>query len=129
MIIGGGIEEIGWRGCLQPELQKKLPITISALIIGVIWAIWHLPLFFIIGTNQNSDNFLWFFISAIALSFLLTQIYSITKSIFLCIIFHAFINTFWDVFVPNSKLSSACFTLIFVIIIFIVLELIHRRKK
>ncbi|MHB8062764.1 MAG: CPBP family intramembrane glutamic endopeptidase, partial [Ruminiclostridium sp.] len=108
MIIGGGLEEIGWRGFLQPELEKKLPSSISSLIVGSIWAVWHLPLWFIIGSNQSSMNGLWFFINAIALAFLLTATYSVTKSIFLCIISHALLNAFWDVFVPNTEVLSAC---------------------
>lgn len=60
MIIGGGLEEIGWRGYLQPTLQKKWSSFISTLIVGGIWAIWHLPLWFVVGSNQMSMNFLWF---------------------------------------------------------------------
>ncbi|MDD5934344.1 MAG: CPBP family glutamic-type intramembrane protease [Clostridiales bacterium] len=36
MIIGGGIEEIGWRGMLQPELEKKYPHIIAAVYVGII---------------------------------------------------------------------------------------------
>lgn len=129
MIIGGGLEEIGWRGFLQPELQKKLPSFISTLIVGVIWSAWHLPLWFMPGSNQASMNFLWFLISALALSFLLAEIYSATKSIFLCIIFHALINSFWDVFVADTEVLSACFTLMFSIIIFIAFECIRKRSR
>ena len=54
MIIGGGIEEIGWRGLLQPELEKKYPHIVAAVSVGIIWAIWHLPLWFIDGTHQQT---------------------------------------------------------------------------
>jgi membrane protease YdiL (CAAX protease family) len=41
----GGNEEPGWRGFLQPELQKKLNPLVAALIVAVIWSLWHLPLY------------------------------------------------------------------------------------
>lgn len=36
-------EEIGWRGFLLPRLQHRFGILTSALIIGVVWGLWHLP--------------------------------------------------------------------------------------
>lgn len=129
MILGGGLEEIGWRGFLQPALQKKLSPFISTLIVGIIWAVWHLPLWFIQGSNQASWSFLYFSIIVMALSFLLSVIHSATKSIFLCITFHAFINSFWEVFVPNDKLLPACITLMFAIVIFITFEYIGKKSR
>lgn len=40
MILGGGLEEIGWQGVFQPLLQKRFSFLIAALIEGVIWSIW-----------------------------------------------------------------------------------------
>ncbi|KRG17040.1 peptidase [Lederbergia galactosidilytica] len=132
MIIGGGLEEIGWRGYLQPALQKKWSSFTSTLIVGSIWAIWHLiwhlPLWFIVGSNQMSMNFLWFTIIALALSFLMTVIYLTTKSIFLCIIFHALINSFWEVYIPDTNVISALFTLLFALVIFTAFDF-YRKKK
>ncbi|MFJ7666610.1 lysostaphin resistance A-like protein [Lysinibacillus sp. NPDC097195] len=127
MIIGGGLEEIGWRGYLQPTLQKKWSPFTSTLIVGVIWAIWHLPLWFVVGSNQMSMNFLWFTLVALALSFLLTVIYLFTRSIFLCIIFHALINSFWEIYIPNTNVLSGVLTLLFALVIFTAFE--NYRKK
>ncbi|MGE7091852.1 CPBP family intramembrane glutamic endopeptidase [Lysinibacillus sp. NPDC048646] len=129
MIIGGGLEEIGWRGFLQPTLQKRWSSFTSTIIVGVIWAIWHLPLWFVVGSNQMNMNFLWLPLSALALSFLLTVIYLSTKSIFLCIIFHAFINSLWDVFIPNTNVASGVFTLIFALFIFTIFERYRKRNN
>lgn len=53
LTIAAGIgEEFGWRGFLLPRLQTRHNALVSALIVGVIWAIWHIPLFFIKGTSQ-----------------------------------------------------------------------------
>ncbi|MFJ5766376.1 lysostaphin resistance A-like protein [Lysinibacillus sp. NPDC093210] len=128
MIIGGGLEEIGWRGYLQPALQKRWSAFTSTLIVGGIWAIWHLPLWFVVGSNQMSMNFLWFTLMALALSFLMTVIYQFTKSIFLCIIFHALINSFWEVYLPNTNVSSGFLTLMLAFVIFTAFES-YRNKN
>jgi hypothetical protein len=49
-------EELGWRGFLLPEMQKRFPAIVSALIVGVIWFAWHIPLFFApIGTAVSGS--------------------------------------------------------------------------
>ncbi|MFK4292691.1 MULTISPECIES: CPBP family intramembrane glutamic endopeptidase [unclassified Bacillus (in: firmicutes)] len=129
MIIGGGLEEIGWRGFLQPALQKRFSAFFSTVIVSVIWAIWHWPLWFIPGTNQTQRDFIAFIITTIAVSFLLTTIINTTKSIFMCLIFHALLNSFWTVYVPNDKVLPAFSTFIFGIFVFIVYKVIIKRKN
>ncbi|EJR53649.1 hypothetical protein IIM_02428 [Bacillus cereus VD107] len=129
MIIGGGLEEIGWRGFLQPALQKRLSAFFSTVIVSIIWAIWHLPLWFIPGTNQSQRDFIAFTITTIAVSFLLTTIFNATKSIFMCLIFHALLNSFWSVYVPNDKILPVFPTLIFGIFVFIVYKVVIKRKR
>lgn len=104
MIIGGGIEEIGWRGFLQERMDKKFNSLISTLVISLIWAAWHIPLWFITWTNQSNWNFIFFVIIVISFSYILASVYHKTKSIFLCIICHASINAFWAVFPTNNKI-------------------------
>ena len=50
MVIGGGVEEFGWRGVLVYQLRKTNPVFIS-LGVGLIWALWHIPLFFLGGVG------------------------------------------------------------------------------
>lgn len=92
MIFGGGLEEIGWRGFLLPKLLSRYSPLKSSLIIGVIWSLWHLPIWFIVGSPQQSINFIPFSLSCIASSFVLTFIYMEANSIWLCILFHALDN-------------------------------------
>ena len=51
-LLFGGVEEIGWRGFLQPRVQESLSVLTAGLSIGVLWWVWHLPLF--IGHEQYS---------------------------------------------------------------------------
>lgn len=51
-VFAGIGEEFGWRGFLLPRLQTRYNALFSSLIVGVAWAIWHIPMFFIEGTSQ-----------------------------------------------------------------------------
>lgn len=122
MIIGGGIEEIGWRGFLQPMLQKKYSALISAGLVSVIWTFWHIPLWWIKGSNQSSMSFVWFTLTCFSLSILLSFIWNNYESIYLCIIFHAAINAFWDVYVSNNKLLPTVILLGLCVIFFVLTD-------
>jgi membrane protease YdiL (CAAX protease family) len=57
LLIGavfGALEEPGWRGYAQEALQRRLPVLTASLVVGLFWALWHLPLFFVAGTYQAS---------------------------------------------------------------------------
>jgi uncharacterized protein len=129
MIIGGGVEEIGWRGFFQPALQKRFSPFISTIMIGIVWAIWHLPLWFIPGTINAEWSFLYFIITIIAVCFLYTTIYNATKSIFMCIVLHALFNAFWGMYVPNNQILSAFATLIFGISVFTIYKIVIKEKS
>jgi membrane protease YdiL (CAAX protease family) len=42
-------EEIGWRGFALPRLQQKLPEFAASGVIGVLWTLWHVPMFVAAG--------------------------------------------------------------------------------
>lgn len=91
--IGGGNEELGWRGIMQPELEKKFSYPIATFITGTAWMLWHIPLWFIDGMGQQNVNYFAYFMFGIILSFWLATIYKKTNSVFYCMIFHGFSNT------------------------------------
>ena len=129
MIIGGGIEEIGWRGLLQPELEKKYPHIVAAVSVGIIWAIWHLPLWFIDGTHQQTMNFMWFCINTIMLSFFIGSVTYVSKSIFMAILAHASINAFWEVMEPTNQILPSILLMIFVIIVTMMIDYFVGKKN
>ncbi len=53
ILFGGGQEELGWRGYILDFMEERLGPWLGNLILGVVWAFWHLPLFFIPGTSQT----------------------------------------------------------------------------
>jgi membrane protease YdiL (CAAX protease family) len=93
MIIGGGLEELGWRGVAQPSLSKRMGLLRACLIVGAIWALWHLPLFYIPSVSQYGSSFPIFALGAVANALLLGWLYARTESILLCVLFHAASNT------------------------------------
>ena len=93
MILGGGLEELGWRGVAQPALQHRWPLLGACLAVGALWALWHLPLFFLHGTAQYDGSFARFAAGVCANALLFGWLYAATGSILLCVLAHAASNT------------------------------------
>jgi len=98
MILAGPLsEELGWRGYILEPLQEKLGKLRASLIIGFYWALWHLPLFFIVGTSQSQKGFgiaFWsWVVQLFFLSIIFTGVYNATrKSILAAILLHLMAN-------------------------------------
>lgn len=101
-LIIGGLEESGWMYILQPELDKKYGYIRSSLIVGIIWLLWHVPLFFIAGTNHGEGiiHFGMYAVQVLAFRFVYGAIYKISGKggIFMCILFHTMFNALSPVF-------------------------------
>jgi membrane protease YdiL (CAAX protease family) len=92
-VIGGLLEETGWRGYALPQLQPRIGALWASVILGVIHACWHLPLFFIPGAGFDTIAFPVYLVITIALSLLLTWVYNSTdRSLLLVSIAHASVN-------------------------------------
>ncbi len=87
-------EEYGWRGFALDPLQKRTNALGASLILGTIWAFWHLPLFFIEGTTQAAIPLYQFFLQTIVMSIFYTWLHNNTEgSVLIAIIFHTVSNT------------------------------------
>ncbi|MGE5591904.1 MAG: type II CAAX prenyl endopeptidase Rce1 family protein [Bacillota bacterium] len=88
-------EEVGWRGFALPRLQQKYGQLASAVILSLIWALWHLPVFaFSTGMSQMgpAEIFGWY-ISLLTGSVLLTWMYNGARgSVLIVAVFHAALN-------------------------------------
>ena len=91
-IILGGFEELGWRGILQPRLERMFGYFPSVLAVGAIWSVWHLPLWLIEGTAQSELPFGLYLLAGIVLTSSFTTLYKYTNNIFLCVLSHAWFN-------------------------------------
>ena len=97
MLLLGPIEELGWRGVMQPLLQRHMPPIWAGLIIGATWGIWHAPAFLLSSTVYADWNFLPFFIGNVILAVLITPIFNSARgSLLWPMLFHwQLINPFW----------------------------------
>jgi uncharacterized protein len=100
-ILAAG-EEIGWRGFALPRLIARLGFLPAALLLGVIHAVWHLPLAFTDGNPLQGENFLLFVVSAISFSLLIGFLWTYTRSILLATLFHAAGNVAYFVLQPTA---------------------------
>lgn len=93
LIYNGIGEELGWRGFAQPRLQKMMGSLGGSIILGVIWALWHLPLFFIPGSFQYGDPIPAYILLLTSWSIIIAALFNKTKnSIIVAIIFHETMN-------------------------------------
>jgi membrane protease YdiL (CAAX protease family) len=74
LIAGPLAEEFGWRGYAQPRLRRVLAPVPTAVLLGLAWAAWHVPLFLLTGTTQaeiglGSVQALLFFVTFVPLSY------------------------------------------------------------
>lgn len=104
ILIYGGEEELGWRGIMQPMLERKFKFPIATVITGVTWGIWHIPLWFIEGSSQQNIAFPFFLGLGVILSFLLAALYKKTQCVFDCCVFHGLVNTLLSVFIIKLNL-------------------------
>lgn len=134
LTIAAGIgEEFGWRGFLLPRLQSRYSALVSSLIVGVVWATWHIPLFFIQGTSQYEQQLqggllpaiLGYSAFVIAQSVQFTWLFNHTRgSVLLAAVFHGASNTwggYIDIYRGNFNGILVFMTVSVLVTFFIVL--------
>jgi membrane protease YdiL (CAAX protease family) len=90
-------EEVGWRGFLLPKLLTKFSPLSASVVLGVIWGVWHLPLYVhsIFATGSGAAGFI---VTTICYSIIMTMLYNYSRgSLFIAVAFHWFMNT-----IPNA---------------------------
>jgi len=107
-LIGGQSgEEIGWRGFALPRMAARLGLGGASIVLGVIWAGWHLPLFFVPGVDTFGQSFPVYLLQVTALSVAIAWLWWRTGgSLLLTMLMHAAINNLNVVpSVPRAVLS------------------------
>ena len=86
-------EEIGWRGYALPRLARKIGYAWGSVVLGLIWAGWHLPIFFIQGADKYGQSFWTYVLQVTALSVAIAWLYVYTHgSLLLCMLMHSAVN-------------------------------------
>jgi uncharacterized protein len=100
---GGTWEEPGWRGFALPRLQAGRSALVASLILGAVWALWHLPL--VVATGQMGG---WDIVIILAWTLVLTWVYNGTGgSVLIVMLFHAMFNTVSGSFISPLAFSGA----------------------
>jgi membrane protease YdiL (CAAX protease family) len=100
---GGAWEEPGWRGFALPSLQAGRSALVASLILGAVWALWHLPL--VVATGQMGG---WDIVIILAWTLVLTWVYNGTGgSVLIVMLFHAMFNTVSVSFISPLAFSGA----------------------
>jgi uncharacterized protein len=87
-------EELGWRGYALPKLQTGRSALSASLILGGLWAAWHVPYAMTQGSFLSSIPLAWFFLNMLASAILYTWVFNNTQgSVLLTVLFHAANNT------------------------------------
>ncbi len=98
---GPCLEELGWRGYALPQLQQRYSALSSALIVGVVWCLWHFPLFFVPGLALPGGEtvltapitIVWTVLGTVGASIIFAWVYNNTHgSLLLAVLFHASLN-------------------------------------
>jgi membrane protease YdiL (CAAX protease family) len=110
LLFGPVPEEVGWRGYATDGLQARHSAVVASLIVGAVWALWHMPLFFIEGTWQAEHlgfgtQLFWLWMMAVLIeSILYTWITNNTgQSILAAILFHFVGNAFGQLFALSHR--------------------------
>jgi CAAX protease family protein len=95
-------EEIGWRGYALPRLAARFGFGRASILLGLIWACWHFPQFFIREADTYGQSFVAFVMQVTALSVAMSWLYVHTNgSLLLVMLLHAAVNNSKDI-VPSA---------------------------
>ena len=106
VLLGQAGEELGWRGYALPRLTARFGLARASLLLGVIWALWHLPLFLIPGTDTTGQSFPLYLLQVTAISVAIAWLYARTNgSLWLTMLLHSAGNNTKDIvpsYVPGA---------------------------
>ena len=115
----GTLEEFGWRGIALPLLQRKMAPIWAGLVVGIIWAAWHIPAFLLGGGLQYSAwSAVPFFGGVIALSVIMTPLFNASRgSLLIAYLYHfQMMNPIWPDAQPWDNLLFGIVAVVVVIL-------------
>ncbi len=130
VVIYGPIpEELGWRGYALERLQARWNALVSSLILGPIWALFHLPLFYIKDMNPFYSQGAWslwfwlFMAGVIAMTVIYTWIFNNARRSTLAVILFHFVTNFTFEFTNATAGTNFYSTLLWIIAAIVVVVL------
>ena len=110
IVLGPLSEEIGWRGYLLDKLQNRYGVLAASLILGLLWGMWHFPLFFFEGSMYHEwgagTMLFWLFLLRMtALTVIMTVVYYANNRSLLSAILLHFMFNFTFIFLQPAPLE------------------------
>jgi membrane protease YdiL (CAAX protease family) len=103
-------EEIGWRGYALPRLAARFGLASASVLLGVVWALWHLPLFFFREADTYHRSFFLFLIQVTAFSVAMAWLWQRTgRSLLLIMVMHAAYNNTKDIVTVVTPVGTRTF--------------------
>ena len=86
-------EELGWRGFALPRMAKNIGLPLATVLLGALWALWHLPLFYVSNADTFGQSFPVYFIQVTGISVAIGWLFWRSKgSLLLPMLMHTVIN-------------------------------------
>jgi membrane protease YdiL (CAAX protease family) len=126
-------EELAWRGVALPKFQERFSPNMSSLIIGIIWGVFHIPIFLMKGGHPAGFNFPLYMLMVLPMSFIMTWTFNGTGgSLLLVHLLHQSLNTWSEVF-PSfpralNSYTPAILTTIFLILWALIVSIPKQNK-
>lgn len=126
--LGAIGEELGWQGYAYGALRRRHHVLVSALILGTVWAVWHVIPFAQLG--RGNGWILWHSLSAVALRIIIVWLYESAGSrVLIAVIFHAMINLCWAVFPEEGSLYDPFVTLLILTPLAAIIAIVWRKGQ
>ena len=101
--LGLSSEQLAWSGFALPRMQARWGALTASLLLGALWAAWHLPLFFVPG-SQRDLGFPAFLLATVGLRVVLTWVFNNTGgSVLLVSLMHQSANVWTDLAGPYAN--------------------------
>ncbi|MGA7689780.1 MAG: type II CAAX endopeptidase family protein [Jiangellales bacterium] len=129
LVLNGFGEETGWRGFLADDLLRRHSLTVTALLVALVWAPWHAPLFFFQSTFSDFSlaAVVGWAIGLTAGSVVLTWLYrGASRSILLVAVWHTAFN--FTSATPAAAGTVAAITSTLVMLAAVVIIVADQRK-
>jgi uncharacterized protein len=130
-LVGGPLgEEFGWRGYAMPALTGKLGWRSASLIVGAVWGLWHLPLFFLASSAQSHMPIPLFLLNILAGSVVFGWLFERTEqSVLPALVLHTSLNAWAGILgiVPVGK-AGGSYAVVTGLLVLIALALLYRTN-
>ncbi len=128
-LIGGGQEEVGWRGVAQPLIGNRYGLFIGGAVVGVIWVLWHLPLLMSSIMLFESINPVVFGFQTVGVSMLIAWLYERSgQNLVMAILFHGWRNA-TEAFYSSVVLARSVAVVVIWLFVLVLVAVEHRRGE